>query len=231
MAARLFSADRAVACYYRLDAIVTVIDAFHAAQQFDAFHEARQQVQCADRMLLSKTDLVTPAALHALVMRLQQMNTRAPVMTVHYGRTDFRQLLDIDAFSPDAIGEAAPDSPAHGAGPQSQPQRDISSFAFQACRPFRAGSLEAAMAEFCQGYADDMLRYKGVLDVAGLPARTVFQGMHMLMHARGGQPWQVGETRASIMVFIGRNLPRERFRARLEECLVTVPARPTLSVI
>ncbi|MDQ2819726.1 MAG: GTP-binding protein [Pseudomonadota bacterium] len=240
LAARTFSADQAVACYYRLDAIVTLVDAFHAAQQFDAFHAAREQVRCADRMLLSKTDLVTPAALHALVMRLQQMNARAPVTTVHYGHTDFRQLLDIDAFSPDAIRAAVPNFPAHAAQPQSQqqpqqqqqqPHGDISSFAYQACRPFRAGSLEAVMAEFFQHYANDMLRYKGVLDVAGLPARTVFQGMHMLMHARGGQPWRVGETRASSMVFIGRNLPRERFRARLEECLVTVPARAAISVI
>ncbi|WP_036167086.1 GTP-binding protein [Massilia sp. 9096] len=214
--AQTFFVDEGVGNYYRLDAIVTVVDALHAPQQLDAHHEAQEQVGFADRILVSKADLVTPQAADALLERLKGMNARAPVSFVNFGHTDLAQILDVQGFNLDAILEIEPDfleDVAH------EHDDEISSFVFRASRPFRIGKLEEFLSAMLTEYGNDMLRYKGVLDVAGLPARVVFQGVHMMMGSDMGQKWQEGEARESVMVFIGRNLPSERFVNGLESCL------------
>ncbi|MDQ2819734.1 MAG: GTP-binding protein [Pseudomonadota bacterium] len=215
--AQTFFVDEAIGNYYRLDAIVTVVDALHAPQQFDEHHEAQEQVGFADRILVSKADLVAPAAADALLARLKAMNGRAPVAFVNFGHTDLAQILDVHGFNLDAILEIAPDfldDVTH------EHDDDIASFVFRAARPFRAGKLEDFLSGMLTQYGKDMLRYKGVLDVAGLPARVVFQGVHMMMGSNMGAPWAAGEVHESVMVFIGRNLPKDRFMAGLEACLV-----------
>ena len=214
--AQTFFVDENVGNYYRLDAIVTVVDALHAPRQLDDHHEAQEQVGFADRILVSKADLVTPEAADALLDRLKGMNARAPVSFVNFGQTDLARILDVRGFNLDAILEIEPDfldDVAH------EHDDAISSFVFRASRPFRVGKLEAFMSGMLTEYGKDLLRYKGVLDIAGVPARVVFQGVHMMMGTNMGRKWDEGEARESVMVFIGRNLPRERFMDGLESCL------------
>jgi G3E family GTPase len=71
-----------------------------------------------------------------------------------------------------------------------------------------------------QVYGNDLLRYKGVLALQDNPHRVVFQGVHMLMGGDLGRPWGADEPRESVMVFIGRNLPKDVFLQGLEQCLV-----------
>ncbi len=68
-------------------------------------------------------------------------------------------------------------------------------------------------------YGPDLLRYKGVLWMKGNPRRVVFQGVHMMMGGDLGKPWAKGEPKESIMVFIGKKLPRDLFLAGMEQCL------------
>jgi G3E family GTPase len=70
-----------------------------------------------------------------------------------------------------------------------------------------------------QNYGEDLLRYKGVLNVQGEPRRMIFQGVHMLMGGTPGKPWEPGETRESVMVFIGRKIPRRLFEEGLAYCI------------
>ncbi len=58
-------------------------------------------------------------------------------------------------------------------------------------------------------YGANLMRYKGILNIAGVDRRVVFQGVHMLMGSDLGTPWAPDEVRESKMVFIGKNMPRE----------------------
>jgi G3E family GTPase len=57
--AQTFFVDEEVGSHYMLDAVVTVVDARHAMEQLDQHEEAQRQVGFADKLLLSKTDLVS----------------------------------------------------------------------------------------------------------------------------------------------------------------------------
>jgi G3E family GTPase len=97
--AQTFFVDETVGAHYMLDAVLTVVDAHHAMAQLDEHEEAQRQVGFADKLLLSKTDLVEPAALAALKARLTRMNPRAPISTLDFGRAPLSELLDIRGFN------------------------------------------------------------------------------------------------------------------------------------
>src|SRR5918993_218661 len=85
--AQTFFMDESIHEQYMLDAVVTVVDAKHAGKQLDEHDEARRQVGFADRILISKTDLVEDREVEALVQRLRKMNPRAQQKKVHMGET------------------------------------------------------------------------------------------------------------------------------------------------
>ena len=215
--AQTFFIDEAIGNYYLLDAIVTVVDAKHAPQQLDDNHEAQEQVGFADRILLSKTDLVTDDEQAKLRERLMRMNPRAPMKAVHFGNTPIEDVLDIRGFNLNSILEIEP-----GFLEDDDHEHDdqVRSFVYKTDKPFDSVKLEEFLSAMIQVYAQDMMRYKGVLSVAGQERRVVFQGVHMMMGGDLAKPWAPGEKRTSKMVFIGRNLPEEVFSKGLDLCTV-----------
>jgi G3E family GTPase len=97
--AQTFFVDDEVACHYMLDAVITVVDARHAMQQLDRHEEAQRQVGFADRLLLSKTDLVDAAEIAKLTARLKRINPRAPISIVDFGRALISEILDVRGFN------------------------------------------------------------------------------------------------------------------------------------
>ena len=114
--AQTFFMNDEVAVRYLLDAIITVVDARHAMQQLDTQEEAQRQVGFADRLLLSKTDLVSPAELAVLRARLTRMNPRAPIAIVDFGRMPIAEVLDLRGFNLNDKLEIDPDFLAHETG-------------------------------------------------------------------------------------------------------------------
>ena len=107
--AQTFFMDDDVATSYLLDGVITVVDASHAMQQLDQFEEAQRQVGFADRMLLSKTDLVTPPQVEALEARLKRINPRAPIARVDFGKIAIDEIFDIRGFNLNDKLEIDPD--------------------------------------------------------------------------------------------------------------------------
>ena len=107
--AQTFFMDDEVAEQYLLDAIVTLVDAKHAAQQLNDRQEARRQVGFADQLFISKADLVSADELDALTHRLKHMNPRAPVRTVHFGEVPVQEVLDLRGFNLNAKLDIDPD--------------------------------------------------------------------------------------------------------------------------
>jgi G3E family GTPase len=104
-----FFLDDEVAGYYRLDGVVTVVDAKHGHATLDAQPEAQNQVGFADRILLSKSDLVESGEIDSLRTRLVRMNPRAPIRVAHMGQVALNEVLDIQGFQLDTILQLDPD--------------------------------------------------------------------------------------------------------------------------
>lgn len=215
--AQTFFVEEDIRKHYKLDAIITVVDAVHSMQQLDEHHEAMEQVGFADRILLSKTDLVTAEAAQAITARLRQINPRAPIKRVHFGNTDIADILDINGFSLDEILKIEPDfleDVSH------EHDDDIGSFVFRSEQPFDLQKLEVFFGGLLEIYGTQLLGYKGILNIAGDNNKTVFQGVHMLMGGEQGSAWKPNEKRESVLVFIGKELPKDAFEKGLKLCLM-----------
>jgi G3E family GTPase len=214
--AQTFFTDEDIGNYYLLDSILTVVDAKHAPAQLDEFREAQEQVGFADRILMSKTDLVPEDEAAKLVERIKRMNPRAPVKKVHFGEMPLAEILDIRGFNLNAILELDPEFLADA---HHDHHDQVESFVFRSDKPVDGDKLEQFLSGMIQVYGPDLLRYKGVLWMKGNAKRVVFQGVHMMMGGDIGKPWGKGEKKASLLVFIGKKLPRDLFIAGLEQCL------------
>ncbi|MGE8409955.1 MAG: GTPase [Pseudomonas sp.] len=194
---------------YILDGIITLVDAAHADLHLTQAI-AQAQVGFADRLLLSKTDLVEAASVEALTERLGRINRRAPVRVVEHGRIDLAELLDVRGFNLNAdLGGGLSLRPV--AGPAT-PDR-ISSMVLRSETPLDIDRLSEFMNELLEEHGKQLLRYKGVLSIAGEDRRLVFQGVLKLYGFDWDTEWAEGEARESVMVFIADQLPEEKIRA------------------
>jgi G3E family GTPase len=99
----------------------------------------------------------------------------------------------------------------HGSG--------ITSLSLVANRPIDIAKFETWMGELRANKGPDLLRYKGILDVAGGGAqRLAIQGVHMMMEGSDLSPWKDGAKRQSRLVFIGRQLDEKILRDGFAAC-------------
>ena len=80
-------------------------------------------------------------------------------------------------------------------------------------KPLDPMKFENWIGELRANKGQDLLRYKGILDMEGSNAKLALQGVHMMMEGSNLAPWKAGEKRQSRLVFIGRNLDEAALRA------------------
>jgi G3E family GTPase len=251
-----FFTDSSVARAYLLDGVITVVDAKHGHATLDQHLEAQRQVGFADRILISKSDMVSAGDVASLRSRLIQMNPRAPILSAHMGQVPLSDIWDLHGFNLSAIleidpeflsiehaqaeaystglasphppatdhnrnevRESVPHEPADARERHSHHDDAIKAFVYRSDRPFNPRRLQAYLDDLSQRHGQDMLRYKGVLYLAGEKRRGILQGVHAVIGLGFGRGWAVDEIPASTMVFIGRNLPQGAFAQGLAACL------------
>lgn len=206
--AQTFFAEEELCERYVLDGIITVVDAANAERHL-AEPIAQAQVGFADRILVSKRDLVDDAHYDALVQRLGRINRRAPIRVVEHGRIDLAELLDVRGFNLNA------DLPAtvslRPLTPAASPDR-IGTLVLKSDQPLDIDKLSAFMENLLETHGNSLLRYKGVLSIAGEERRMVFQGVLRLYGFDWDREWCADDVRESVIVFIGDQLPEEEIR-------------------
>lgn len=208
--AQTFFIDEELRERYILDGIITLVDAANADTHL-AQTIAQAQIGFADRLLVSKRDLVDDATFDALSARLTRINRRAPIRTVDHGHIDLAELLDVRGFNLNAdLGGGMTLRPLAPAGNSID---SISSLVLRTDAPLNIDKLSEFMNELLEEHGAQLLRYKGVLNIAGEPRRMVFQGVLKLYGFDWDTEWEEGEKRESVIVFIADELPEEKIRA------------------
>lgn len=199
-----------------LDAVVTVVDAKHIQQHWDA-DEAQEQIAFADVILLNKTDLVTSEELAELESKIKGMNGMAKIYRTQNSELAMDALLGVQAFNLDRALEIDPEflnEDAH------EHDESVKSFAIVESGEVDGQKLNNWLSQLLQTKGVDIFRMKGILNIAGEDERFVFQGVHMLLDGKPDRLWREGETRKNELVFIGRNLDEAQLREDFRQCLV-----------
>ena len=212
--------DPIAATLFRLDGIVTVVDAVHAMGQLDDHDEALRQVAVADRIVLSKSDLADATRLRA---RLAALNPGAPVIPA--ADAEPAALLDAGLFDAQGkigdvagwIGAVATD--AHHAHHHDVNRHDahIRAFSLTFDEPLHWEGVGTWLEMLISTRGASLLRVKGILDLAGQDRPVAIHGVQHLFHEPTLLPaWPEGEKRRSRLVFITRDLERDVLLRGLE---------------
>ena len=235
--AQTFFTDEEVKESFRLDGIVTVVDARHVGLHFDDMREVREQIGFADVILLNKTDLVTPAELEKTEARIRKMNPMAKIHRTENAAIDLTKVLNVGGFDLKRALELEPDflkaaeeehdhehEGEHHHGHEHEEEHDhhhdedVTSVGISSPGDLDEKKLSDWLGTLLRTKGQDIFRMKGVLAVKGRDMRFVFQGVHMLMDGKPDRPWGA-EPRRNTLIFIGRNLDRAELNEGFRSCL------------
>jgi G3E family GTPase len=194
-----FSTDRALGGEFHVDAVLAVVDAVNGEANLAAA-EARKQVILADRIVMSKTDLADAAAVEGLQARLTQLNPRAAIDVAVAGALDPERI--VVPASTERSGFVAEAEHSDG----------IASFVIETAEPIAWPTFARAMETLTALRGADLLRVKGLLNVAGCRGPVVVQYVQHLAHPPVELETWPDVNRTSRIVFITRNIPEHQVR-------------------
>ena len=224
MLAHAFLADPVLKQVFRLDGIVTVVDAEHFAAHEGGDGHAREQVAYADALVVNKCDLVGPAVLAELTERLRRINGAARLYTVQNAQAPVAELFDLGGFDLARVEQGVTGC-AHGTTPaerktpasEHRHEHEIETVAVRTDAAHDFARFRTWLEGFIEEHAAVLYRAKGVVALAGVDERLVFHGVHGRFQAGLGRKWG-DEPRESRMVFIGCDLDGAAIEDGLVAC-------------
>jgi G3E family GTPase len=196
-----FATDRALGDAFYVEAMIAVVDAATGMATLDTAAEARKQIILADRIVITKTDLAELPQVAALTERLKRLNPRATVVQAVMGEAEPAVVL-------------APVSPERSAFVAEAEHSDgIGSFVLRAADPLPWNTFARAMDTLTALRGPDLLRVKGLLNVAGCQGPVLVEFVQHLAHPPIELEHWRDDSRESRLVFITRNISEANVRA------------------
>jgi len=240
---------------YRLDGVVTVVDAVNGDAELDQHPEAVKQAAVADRIVLSKADLATPEQRDSILKRLHALNPAAPVLDAAKGEATAERLLNCGLYDPtrkipdvtkwlaehayadahthDHHGHDHDHNHGHAHLDRNRHDAHIASFVLTHDAPIASGTLQMFLELLRANYGAQLLRVKGIVQLAEMPdTPVVVHGVQHVFHPPARlERWPDHDHRSRI-VFITRDLP-ERTVRELCEAFLGKPAadRPDIAAL
>jgi G3E family GTPase len=209
---------------YRLDGVIAVVDAVNGAATLDEHVEAVKQVAVADRIVLTKTDLLTTPeqrrCLDALAVRLRRLNPAAPILDAAANEASPERLLACGLFDParkipdvkrwlaaDAYAEADDDHEHDHHHDVNRHDDRIRAFSFATDTAIPAAMFDLFLELMRSVHGPNLLRLKGIVKLAETPTSpVVIHGVQHIFHPAVRLPrWPDGDERTRI-VLITRDL-------------------------
>ena len=222
---------------FALDGIVTTVDAVNADAQLDRHPESVKQAAVADRIVLTKSDLVAPDALAALEDRLHALNPGAPIEKAVMGEIHPDRLFDTGLYDPKTKtvdvqrwlreeaylkrdhGHGHGHDHAHDHGHRNDPNRhdeSIAAFCMTRDEPLDWEAFVAWIRILIGQHGERLLRIKGILNIAGRDRPIAVHGVQHMFHDPAELAAWPDDDRRSRIVFITRDLDRSAIEEKLD---------------
>ncbi len=241
---------------YRLDGVVTVVDAMNGDATLDSHEEAVKQAAVADRIVLTKTDMADAAQVERVTARLHTLNPAAAILDAAKGDATPDRLLNCGLYDPErkipdvkkwlaAEAYAEPHGHAHHGHDRAhnhahghdhdhthldrnRHDSHISAFALTSDTAIPAGTLEMFLELLRANYGAQLLRVKGIVKLAEMPdTPVVVHGVQHVFHPSARLERWPDDDHRTRLVFITRDLPEATVRELFEAFLgAPAPDRP-----
>jgi len=230
---------------FRLDSVVTTVDAIHGEGQLDAHPESVKQAAVADRILITKADLVDDATRNQLETRLRALNPAAPIYAVVNGDIAVSKLFNAGLYDPTTKSmdvqkwlhdeayeqhgdETQGNAHEHDHDHDNHHHHDhdhshdvnrhddhIRSFCITFDEPIHWDAFVTWAEIFTQMRGESLLRVKGILNLVGEENPVAIHAVQHVFHPPASLPAWPSDDHRSKIVFITKDLGPQVIRESL----------------
>jgi G3E family GTPase len=205
-----FSTDRALGSEFAIEVVLTVVDAVSGLKNLEKAPEARKQAILADRIVISKTDLADGKSVKKLRAMLEDLNPRALIDVAVKGDIDPKALTD--------TGQADAIERRSGFVAEAEHSDGIVSFVMRDDAPLIWPVFQRSMETLIALRGPDLLRIKGLLNLAGSKGPVVFQAVQHLIHPPVELTAWPDRDHSSRIVFITRGVSERHVEDLFKAC-------------
>jgi G3E family GTPase len=204
--------DTMLQAQYRLDCVVTLVDAVNGVGQLDTMSEAVKQAALADRLVITKSDLADETKIAQLESRLRELNPQAPMKRAVNGEIELAFLIDVGLANTRSKLEdverwmGADEHDEHGHAHRHDTA--VKSFCLRYQQPFTWPTFSQCMEVLTAMRGPDLLRVKGLVNVEGRSGPLVVQGVQHLFHPTIELREWPSDDHQTRLVFITRGIDR-----------------------
>jgi G3E family GTPase len=221
--AAAFVTDPSVQEYFKLNAVVCLVDAINIEDMLQEREEAKRQVSFADYILLNKKSSVTEEYLNEIINKLKEANPLAKTAAGDFGQSP-DDLLHLNAYDAKTVEEKLreqhqPKGHHHEHGHHHHHLDDIISHSFIIDQPFDMLKLRHWMQVLLMLQGEAIYRVKGVLYVQYQDKKVILQSVRKAYSFGLGEEWPAGLPRQSRIVFIGKNLRKDILEKNLKNLM------------
>lgn len=232
-----FLADYKIQSTFKLNAIITLVDAQKIELLLEETVEANKQIIQADVVLINKIDLVDDYQKDVVTNIIKRLNPQADILFTQFGKIDTSNLLNINAF----LGENIERKTKFELNQQSlkpkfsvskttvsvlEPQgkkhvqhSDIQSYSFVLDKPLDVIRFDTWINAMLNGDLSKIYRVKGILHIEDFGEKVILQSVGNKFITEGGGTWADNEIKKSRIVFIGKNLDHDLLESGLNTCV------------
>jgi G3E family GTPase len=231
--------DERLVTLYRIDGVLTAVDAVNGMATLDTQEESRKQAAVADRLLLTKTDLASPEQTAAIEARLRKLNPGAPIIHTLNGMVEASQLFEVGLYNPQTKsvdvqrwlnaeayesdhdhgdhhhGHGHDHEHAHHHHDINRHDASIHAVCLSFDEPLDAEAFDFWLHTLMMLKGSDVLRIKGIVNISGFDKPMVLHGVQQIFHPPVMLDAWPSEDRRTRMVFITRGLDEATLRDTL----------------
>ena len=185
------STDTMLAAQYRLDGLVTLVDAVNGLYQIEHYPESLKQIAIADRIFITKSDLQEVIELDKLTTEIQGINPRAKITSIVNGEMNPSELINLGlassksneqtmVFLGELLDRTASEPSKYLGDFSKRHDRSIKTLSLRFKEPFTWDAFSSALELLIALRGPDLLRVKGIVNVMGKP--IVVQGVQHIFH-------------------------------------------------
>ena len=204
--------DTMLQAQYRLDCVVTLVDAVNGIGQLETMQEPLKQAALADRIVITKSDLSNEESIAKLEARLRELNPQAPMKRAVNGEIDLAFLINVGLTNSKSkleeverwMGAEVHDEHGH----VHRHDSDVTSFCLRYEKPFTWATFSQCLEVLTALRGPDLLRVKGLVNVVDRNGPLVVQGVQHLFHPPIELAGWPSEDRSTRIVFITKGIDR-----------------------
>ena len=202
---------------YLLDGVITLVDAVNGENTLSLQEEAVKQAAMAERIIITKTDLVDRKTKESLIKRLSLINPSIKIISSNFGEVSIPELLGFDAYDPyskskDVTAWLAAEefeTDHHHQIDVNRHDDRIQAFSITTDEPVSAMAFAFFRDLLTANMGFDLLRLKGIINIVGKDFPAVIHGVQHIFHPVQWLDSWPDKDRRTRLVFITRNIKKD----------------------